>query len=162
MTRRLVLRPLLVASLAVLFGLFLVLGAPAAHAQVPQLPDVEDPGGLLDIIDILDPEGLLDLDDLSLDELLNLLDLLDLLGQDTPPPAAPETATPAPAVQPPAPGTPAPAPRQVVQRPVGGVATGAGGATEQHGGTTLPLLALGALTLTGTAVTVTRFRKSEA
>lgn len=159
MTRRLVLRPLLVACLAVLFGLFLVLGAPAAHAQVPQLPDVEDPGGLLDIIDILDPEGLLDLEDLSLDE---LLDLLDLLGQDTPPPVAPETATPAPAVQPPAPGPPAPAPRQVVQRPVGGVATGAGGATEQHGGTTLPLLALGALTLTGTAVTVTRLRKWDA
>lgn len=172
MTLRVLLRPLMVASLAVLFGLFLAHGAGTAHAQLlpeedPAVPEVEEPEApapeeeeeadlIGQLLEVLDPEGVLDLENLSLDELLSLL---DLLAEDTPPPPAVE---PAPVAQVPAP-TPAPAPpprAQVVQRPVGGVATGAGGATD-NGGTTLPLLAFGALTLAGTAAMV-RPRGSDA
>lgn len=166
MTRRILLRPLLVGSLAVLFGLYLALGASPAFAQVEGLlPEGEQPAPEGEVPEGETPEGgLLDgvleggsleelLQDLSLDELLNLL---DLLGEESP-----EGPAPVPAAQPaPVPATPTAtqASPQVAQRPVGGVATGAGGT--DNGGTTAPLLALGALTLAGAAAGVTRTRRT--
>lgn len=148
MTMRILLRPLIVGSLAVLFGLYLALGAAApAHAQ---LEDVTSP-----LDEVLEGGGTVEdlLETLTLDELLNLLaeeppaepaPVVD----PAPPPAPVQTAIPT--------ATPATTP-QVAQRPVGGVATGAGGATDD-GGTTAPLLALGALALAGTGAAVTRPR----
>lgn len=146
MTMRLLLRPLIVGSLAVLFGLYLALGAAApAHAQ---LEDVTSP-----LDEVLEGGGTVGdlLETLTLDELLNLL--AEETPEDPAPVVDPEPA-PAPVATPvsgPQPGA------QVAQRPVGGVATGAGGATD-NGGTTAPLLALGALALAGTAAGVTRSR----
>lgn len=147
MTMRMLLRPLIVGSLAVLFGLYLALGAAApAHAQ---LEDVTSP-----LDEVLEGGGTVGdlLETLTLDELLGLL-----AEEEAPADPAP-VADPAPAPVPVA--TPATGPQpgaQVSQRPVGGVATGAGGATD-NGGTTAPLLALGALVLAGTAAGVTRPR----
>lgn len=145
---RFAVRPLAVGSAAALMLLFLAFGAAStAHAQVPGevLPDPEGGEELLPL-----PEGELPpLEGLTLEELQRLLD--QLLGEQTtePPPAEPA------AVPPPAPAAaanPAPAPvsGQVTQRPVGAVAAGAGGASDQ-GATSWPLLALGTVTLAGTA-----------
>lgn len=162
MTMRLLLRPLIVGALAVLFGLSLALSASPAFAQVGDLlPGGEQPppGG-----EEPPPEGS-PLDQLlegggTVEELLRTLTLDELLGllAEEPPAAPAPVPDPAPAPAPVATPTSGPQPgAQVAQRPVGGVATGAGGATD-NGGTTAPLLALGALVLAGTAAGVTRSR----
>lgn len=150
MTLRILLRPVIVGSLAVLFGLYLALGAAApAHAQ---LEDVTSP-----LDEVLEGGGTVGdlLETLTLDELLNLL------AEEAPEEPAP-VVDPAPAPAPVA--TPAPAPQpapQVAQRPVGGVAAGAGGATDT-GVTTATLLALGALTLAAAGAGVARVRRAGA